>query len=228
MKTKRAAHRKLPVATICLLVLVTAPITLLMALAMVMESSFCAIPAEVSFSQEFLQSLLESDHSEVDLVELVYDEVSRNLAWHGTVDFVGYYSFRYICQSDSCDLEAANIQTPVHHYPLCTYERRVRGTIVVVDIDFSESRSQARLYGSKWMSSAGPVWDDISSDIASIKQYALNSIGSDIWQIHPSPILHIGKIPDAWSISIRTHDRNLIHWEEVDLSEYQIVKEEKQ
>ena len=227
-KSKGVAHRKLPVAIICLLVLVTAPIALLMALVMVIESNFCAIPTEVSFSQQFLQSLLESDHSEVDLVELIYDEVSRNLRWHGAVDFVGYYDFRYICQSDSCELEAASVQTPVHHYPLCTYDRRVRGTIVVVDIDFSESRIETRLYGSKWMSSAGPVWDEISSDIASIKQYALNSIGSDIWDIHHSLVLRTGKIPGGWIASIRTFDGSLIHWVDTDYIAYQRIEEEKQ
>ena len=221
MKSKRVARRKAPVAFICLLVLVTTPIALLMALGMILESDICAVPTEASFSQEFLQSLLKSDHSEVDLVELIYDEVSQYLAWHGSVDFVGYYDFEYMCQSDYCDLEAASVYTPVHHYPLCTYERKVRGTIVVVDIDFSEPRIETRLYGSRWMSSAGPVWDEVSSDIASIKQYALNSIDSEYWQIHPSLMLRIGKVPGGWTITIRTGSGKRIHWEEVDYSAYQ-------
>ena len=228
MKTKVVGRRRLPVVMICLLILVTTPIALLIALPMVRESSFCAIPTEVSFSQEFLQSLLKCEHSGVDLVELVYEEVSRHLAWHGTVDFVGYYTFEYVCQSDSCDLEEASILTPVHHYRLCTYDRRVRGTIVVVDIDISESRTQVDLYGSEWISTSGPVWDEISLDIASIKKYAVNSIPSKIWDMHHSLVLRIGKIPGGWGVTLRTIDGREIRWEEVEYSTYQHIKEDLQ
>ena len=223
MKAKRATRRKIPAAIACLLVLVTVPIALIMATA-----SLCAIPTEISFSQEFLHSLLESGRSEVDLVQLANNEVSQNLAWHGSVDFGGYYDFRYFCQPDSCDLKRASIWTGVNHYPLCTFERRIKGTRVVVAIDFIESRVETDV--SLWgrMLGPGPVWDDISSDIASIKQYALNSIDNDVWQIHPSLVLSIGNVPDGWIISIRTHDGKRIHWEEVDDSAYHSIKEEKQ
>ena len=189
---------------------------------------FCAVPTDVSFSQEFVRSLLESDYAEVDLVELVYDEVSRNLAWYGTADFVVYYDFRYFCQSDSCDWVMADVETPVNHYPLCTYEGRVRGTLVEVDIDFMESQIETRIYGWGRTSGPGLVWDDISSDIASIKQYSLNSIDSEYWKSHPSLVLEIGNVPDGWIISIHTHGGDLIHWEGVEYSAYKSIKEEKQ
>lgn len=223
MRAKRAARRKIPATIVCLLVLVTVPIALIMATA-----SLCAIPTEVSFSQEFLHSLLESGRSEVDLVELVHSEVSQNLAWHGSVVFSGYYDFRYYCQPDSCDLKWASIWTGVNHYPLCTFERRIKGTLVVVDIDYMESRVETDV--SLWgrMLGPGPVWGEISSDIASIKQYALDSIDNAIWQIHPSLVLNIGNVPEGWIISIRTHGGNRIRWEDVDDFAHQYIKEEKQ
>ena len=226
MKAKRAARRKIPAAIICLLLLVTAPIALLTTLAIVMESSFCAIPKEVSLSPAFIHSLLEGNRPEVDLIKAVNDEVSQSLAWHGSVDSGGYYDFEYHCQLDSCDIKWASIWTGVNQYPLCTYERRVRGSLAVVDIDYMERRvrSDVSLWGQ--ILGPGPRWDDISSDIASIKQYALNSIDDDVWQIHPSLVLSIGNVPDGWIISIRTHAGKRIHWEDVDDSAYQTAKEE--
>ena len=223
MKAKRSSNRKLPAAIIILLILVAGAVPLLMAMA-----SLCTIPTEVSLSQEFTQSALQSDRSEVDLIELVYNEISGKLAWHGSVDFVGYYGFRYICQPDSCRLDKANVETPVHHYTLCTWERRVRGTIVEVDIELSESRIQTDLYGSKWKSGPKPVWDEIFENIASIKESTLSSLGSGIWDIHHSLVFRIGKIPGGWIASIRTFDGSLIHWVDTDYIAYQRLKEEKQ
>lgn len=224
MKNKRPmprAYRTCWSSIILLLAVVAVPAALFAAWA-----SFCTIPTEVPLSHGFKRSVLQNDHSAVEALQLVNNEISRRLAWHGTITFRDSY-IRETCRSDTCVLDSLYAEMSVKHFHVCTYSRKVKHTTVVIRIDISKSQVEADLVpGTMWPDET--TVDGIFSDILRIKDLAINSIEDVLWKTYSSLSLEMSRTIDGWSIQAFTPRGELIHSEEVGRSEFHQLKEEKQ
>ena len=189
--------------------------------------SYCVIPTEMSFSQEFYWSVVLSDPSEVELLRLVHSEMSKELAWLGTIESLTF-DFHYDCQPDSCVLGDAVIYMSLVYSPVCACKNAVSSHVVTAHLgSFSEA------YIEPPHTSAiepEPAWVAISSDISSVREYALGSVGEDRWRIHPKLYLYIYRSSGDWVYSIRTglSSPNYFSSDRLEDSDIQRVKEEKQ
>ena len=195
MKTKRSVGKRWRMGFSRLLILVIGAVALFEA-----WQSFCAIPAEIQLSGNYGWSLVESDRTEAALLRMLHSEMSKELAWLGTIESLEF-NFRYVCRPDSCYIYHAIIRMSLVYYPACACKNAVSSHVVTAHLgSFSEA------YIEPPHTSAiepEPAWVAISSDISSVREYALGSVGEDRWRIHPKLYLYIYRSSGDWVYSIR-------------------------
>lgn len=229
IKNKRATRRGCTTAFGCLLVMFIAPFALIRA-----WEGFCAIPTELPLSEESIQVVSSLGHSEVELLQQLYHELSTALAWHGTVVSIWPYEFRYHCRADSCALTYAHIWARVRHPRICTFSRRLN-TAVVETYIWNIDRGELDIQFDQWRASGRripipkPDWHEISSDIAATKEYVLNSIGSDEWNAHSPLSIKLHPRKNGWSVKVSSiFSGELIYRADVDRSVYRNKLQQKQ
>ena len=190
--------------------------------------SFCAIPTDMSFSQDFSWSVVLSDPSEVDLLGLVQSEMSKELARLGSI-VVGPDHFRSQCQRDSCALRDAILHMRIAFFPLCACKNGVSGQATTVFFsDFAGFYIRPLL---AYTVVAENRRNQVSfSDITIVKELAMKSIEDDVWHLHPELILHIYRSSGDWVYSIKSgigspDYSRLVRLEDSDI---QRIKEERQ
>ena len=205
-----------------LLVFFTAPFVLFRA-----WEGFCRIPTELPLSEDFIQVVSPRGRSEVELLQRLYYGMSGSLMRHGSVESIWPFEFRYHCRPGSCDLTYAHVWVGVGDYPICTFERRLKATIVetyIRNIDRGDPYVEFdhwRVGGSR-TPIPKPDWHEISSDIAAIKEYVLNSIGNDAWDTHSLLSVKLHSRRTGWSVNVSsTFSGELIYRADLDRSEYQ-------
>ena len=225
MKNKLPAHRKRRMLIVLLLVALAVPVVVYAA-----WDQFCTIPREASFSQGFLRSVLRSDHSEAEIIQHIYDELSWKLASYGT-GMPGWVYFENTCQEENCVLDYLHMEMIVKVFDLCMFTRRVGFTTVIASIDVNESKVGIKVVqGTMW------PWPipietserDILLEISRVKERAIGSLENLVRQTQSSLLVKFSRSTDSWRISVYTQREELIHFLKVGLSDYQVIEEEKQ
>lgn len=225
MKNKLPAHRKRRMLIVLLLVVLAVP-----AVAFAAWDRFCTIPTDVSFSQGFIRSVLRSDRSEAETIQHVYDELSRKLAWRGT-GTLGWVGFQGICKGGDCNLDFLHLEMIVKHFHICMFARRVEFTTVTATVDFGKSKVEFNVLNGTmwpWPIPIATTENEISQEVSQVKEVAIASIENPVWETHSSLSLKFSRSVDSWSVSVYTSREELIHSVKVGLSDYQVIKEEKQ
>lgn len=189
--------------------------------------SFCEIPKKLPQPQDLKRLVLSTHRSEAKLLERLNDRISRELAWHGTVDSIKPVEFKYFCRSGYCLLSYAYIWINVNDFPICTYERRISATVVEAYIDFTTHRLEPSIELDIWRSGrlrktdVKLLLDDITSDIATIKEYVFKSIGDDVWDTHSSLSMLLRHRRNGWLVEVSSiFPRELIYRADLDRSAY--------
>ena len=229
-ENKQTAGRSWTLAFGCLLVLVMVFFAVFWA-----WDSFCDIPKELPKPQDFKYLVSSSNRSEAALLERLYDRISRELAWHGDVDSIQPIEFKYFCQSSYCFLKNAYVWISVNDFPICTYERRISATVLEADISFTHHRLEPSIKLDIWRSgrlrktNVKLLLDDITPDIAAIKEYVLKSIGDDVWDTHSSLSILLRHRRNGWSVEVSTTSpHEFIYHADLDRSEYRNKQEQNQ
>jgi len=215
-KNKQPTRRNWECLIILLLAVLAVPAALFSAWAGL--AAFCYIPTDISRSEAFIQSVLPYDYSEAELVQLVYDEISTELAWLGNSE-LGYVYFRDICQVNACAVDSSHIEIVMERFPMfsiCAWMEMKRHVTIDFDIDVSKSQVEAKIYEVQMWSA--PARDRISSEIAQVKYHVLDAIDDDLWKTHPTLVLKFSRSLD-WTIYVYTTHGTLIHEEKIDLSD---------
>ena len=224
MKNKRTTHRTYIScwSSIILLLAVIAVSAVLFAAWV----SFCTIPKEVSLSNRFIQSVLQNDHSAVEALQLANNEITRGFAWYGTITIRDSY-IRETCSVRTCVLDSLSADMSIKQFHICAFSRKVKHTTVTIHIDMSKNQVEVDLYpGTMWPDETSG--DSILSDILQVKDLAINSIKDTVWKANSALSLEMRRRIDGWSIQVFTPHGELINGEEVDRSDYQNIREEKQ
>jgi len=215
-KNKQPTRRNWECLIILLLAVLAVPAALFSAWAGL--AAFCYIPTDISRSEAFIQSVLPYDYSEAELVQLVYDEISTELAWLGNSE-LGYVSFRDICQANACAVDYLHIEIVMERFPMfsiCAWMEMKRHVTIDFDIDVSKSQVEAKIDEVQMWSA--PARDRISSEIAQVKYHVLDAIDDDLRKTHPTLVLKFFRSLD-WGIYVYTTHGTLIHEEKIDLSD---------
>ncbi|MCY4064480.1 MAG: hypothetical protein OXG53_19100 [Chloroflexi bacterium] len=95
----------------------------------------CRIPEALQFSEEFFESISNHQHSAGNLAWLLYYDVARQLAWHGSSD-IQILDFVEHCQFDACSVQGIGLLMQFEHPAICSWARsRFNHTFVSIDID---------------------------------------------------------------------------------------------
>ena len=216
-KNKQPRHRNWECLIILLLAVVAVPAVLFSVWVGLL--AFCYIPTEISRSEAFIQFVLQHDYSEAEPVQLVYDEISRELAWLGTSE-LGYVYFRDICQSNTCAVDSLYIDIVMERFPIfyiCTWFEMKQHVTITFDIDISKSQVDAEIYEVQMW--AAPARDRISSEITQVRDHVLHAIDDDLWKMYPTLVLKFSRGLAGWGIRVYTTHGTLIHEEKVDYSD---------
>ena len=171
MKLRRPASKRWRKALSGLLVLAIAAIALFEA-----WQSSCAIPIEIQLSGDFYWYLVESDRAEATLLRSLHGEMSKKLARLGTIGAL-QFNFDYVCQRDSCFIRHAIIHMSLIYFPACAYKNAVSSHVVTGHFG-NLSPSYIEPPRTKGIEPE-PAWVTISSDISTVREYALDAVGED-------------------------------------------------
>ena len=159
--------------------------------------SYCTIPSAIEFSNDFHWSLVVSDRSETTLLRMVHSEMSKQLAFLGTIDALEY-QFRYHCQSDSCIFSRAVVHMRIAYSPSCARKNGVSSHVVTVWTSMHDSYIEPPHLSSR---ATERTWDETSADVSFVKRYALESTEDSVWKLHQELSLKIMRGPDHWFIA---------------------------
>lgn len=229
-ENKRSPRRKWRLALGCLLVLATVLLALFWA-----WDSFCEIPKTLPAPKDFKQLVSSSDRSELEVIQRLFDGVSRQMAWRGTTDSISPSVLQYRCTSDSCKLTRAEITIGVSDFEICRYERIIDGVVIEADIGGID-RGNPRIRLDFWRSGRlektdlEMLYSDLTPDLTAIKEYVLNSMGEGVWRIHRA--LNMKLIEwwdDGWLVQVTPlASSEIVYHAEVSRSEYRSNSEQKQ
>ena len=228
MKAKRRSRGKYRSCWISIIVLLA--LVAVSAVFFTAQARFCAIPTEKSLSQGFIRSVLRSERSEAEIVQHIYDELSWKLAWHGT-GMLGWIYFTNTCQGDDCNLDYLYMEMIVKVFDLCMFNRRVWFTTVNTTIDFNEPKVEVEVFHATmwaWPIPIETAENEISLEVSRVKERAIGSIESSVWETYSTLSLKFSRSVDSWSASVYTPSEELIKSVQVGLYDYQIIKEEQQ
>lgn len=95
----------------------------------------CGIPDGLRFNEEFFESFRNHQHSAGDSAWILYMEVARQLAWHGTSD-IQILDFVEHCQFDACSVQDFWMVMQFEHPAICSWaSSRFNHTYISVRID---------------------------------------------------------------------------------------------
>ena len=199
MKLRRPAGKRWRIALSGLLVLAIGAVALFEA-----WQSFCAIPNEIQLSGDFHWYLVESNRAEATLLRSLHSEMSKKLAWLGTIGSL-QFNFDYVCQPDSCFIRHAIIHMSLIYFPACAYKNAVSSHVVTGHFgNLSPPYIEPpRTRGIE----LEPAWATISSDISIVREYALDSVGDDKRITHPNLYLNIIRSSGDWMYFIHGGSR---------------------
>lgn len=187
------------------------------------SQNYCAIPAEIQPSRDFHMSLVQSDRQEATLLRMWHSEMSKQLAFLGTIDALEY-QFHYGCQSDSCIFYRAVVHMRIAYSPSCAHKNGVSSHVVTVWTSMHDSYIEPPHLSSR---ATERTWDETSADVSFVKRYALESIEDSVWKLHQELRLEIMRGPGHWFIVFADSNRysSLMQLEDSDILR---LKEDKQ
>lgn len=218
MKAKRPVGRRWRRAFSGLLLLTIGVLALFRA-----SQIYCAIPDEIRLSEDFHWSLVTSDRTEATLLRMLHSEMSKELAFLGTIDSLEY-EFRYGCQSDSCVFYRAIVSMHIAYFPECARKNDVSSHVFTAYTSFSNSYIEPPRKSSRTTEHA---WDEIASDFSLVKRYALESVENFAWKPPQEFALTVSRRLGQWFI-VFNGPNDYSSSVRLENSDIQRIKEEKQ
>ena len=95
----------------------------------------CALPHDLLFSDDFAPRVHDSLNSPGQVARLFFDEMARQLGWHGT-SRVHEFKLTEVCENEVCFVEYISIDIEIEHLPICSWaDNHYNHSLVTVTID---------------------------------------------------------------------------------------------